>query len=279
MQALPKVLLASQPDGLRKALRRRWAHLRRASQWRRGAAIAFAVLVTLVTAGLVFRSPKPLMRTTSPRDQPLATVHHGFLPPAQFERVSRISNAQIDGALDADTLDGYISGWMVKFNRRGLERVRAMELYADAVPYLEAVLVNESNAFVLNTVVAKEPAPGADAVNAHFDNTVAIREQGIFLAHQVNVLYVSLPDRMEGGQLEVWPMEFEDSEYGKAVIHPLENMMVEFRGDAGHRVRGFRSPSGGKRVSLVLEQYRIPRSSYGNTVDFCQGQECMEEVV
>ena len=39
-------------------------------------------------------------------------------------------------------------------------------------------------------------------------------------------------------------------------VAPAENVLVTFRGDAHHMVRGFNAT--GKRVSLVLEQYRLP---------------------
>mmetsp|Transcript_20733 Transcript_20733/g.64059 ORF Transcript_20733/g.64059 Transcript_20733/m.64059 type:complete len:250 (-) Transcript_20733:113-862(-) len=47
------------------------------------------------------------------------------------------------------------------------------------------------------------------------------------------------------------------------IVAPKTNRRVTFRGDAHHRVRPFSSSSqggGGRRVSVVLEQYRVPHS-------------------
>mmetsp|Transcript_69216 Transcript_69216/g.218992 ORF Transcript_69216/g.218992 Transcript_69216/m.218992 type:complete len:89 (+) Transcript_69216:24-290(+) len=38
--------------------------------------------------------------------------------------------------------------------------------------------------------------------------------------------------------------------------------LAAFRGDAFHRVMGFDSPSGGQRMSVVLEQYKLQPSHY-----------------
>ena len=84
---------------------------------------------------------------------------------------------------------------------------------------------------------------------------------------------------MKGGELEVWPFEYKDSEYTKVVIQPRENAMVEFRGDAGHRVKGFSSPSGGQRVSLVIEQYQLSPSDYSRSVEFCIAEDCLIQAV
>lgn len=79
----------------------------------------------------------------------------------------------------------------------------------------------------------------------------------------------------------------------RAVVTPKTNTRVTFRGDAHHRVRPFNSTSivsgdteeeerrgecvggssarrrpPGKRISIVLEQYRIPESQYWNTIRY-----------
>lgn len=81
---------------------------------------------------------------------------------------------------------------------------------------------------------------------------------------QVNVLYLNVPPDMRGGTLTVTPTCYLDAMKAElrrchtedaARVIPKANKMVEFRGDALHSVGQFRSPSGGERVGLVLEQY------------------------
>lgn len=91
---------------------------------------------------------------------------------------------------------------------------------------------------------------------------------------QVNVLYTVIPPNLRGGELEVWPWESDSTELNKVIVFPEENAMVEFRGDACHRVRGFRSGNGLPRISLVVEQYRVPTDLYKYTNVYCFGHEC-----
>ena len=42
------------------------------------------------------------------------------------------------------------------------------------------------------------------SVDLHLDDTVGISSKHTFVAHQVSVLYVSVPEDMEGGQLELF---------------------------------------------------------------------------
>ena len=71
---------------------------------------------------------------------------------------------------------------------------------------------------------------------------------------------------------------YRDSDLGDDVLHfehakvtPVENKLVRFRGDAHHRVLPFAtSVQGGTRVSLVLEQHRLPAiaTAWGRTRRF-----------
>ncbi|CAN0547148.1 unnamed protein product, partial [Laminaria digitata] len=80
---------------------------------------------------------------------------------------------------------------------------------------------------------------------------------------QVNVLYVSVPEGMSGGRLEMygysWPrvelfpylLSFLSTPVmdrllpPDASVQPTENMLVSFRGDTIHRVGGYRIGGGG----------------------------------
>lgn len=84
-----------------------------------------------------------------------------------------------------------------------------------------------------------------------------------------------MPEGFKGGQIEVWPNKEEYTEYTKASLSPVENMMVEFRGDAFHKVKGFTSHNNEERISLVFEQYQIDDEFYPYTIEYCINTECM----
>mmetsp|Transcript_69215 Transcript_69215/g.218991 ORF Transcript_69215/g.218991 Transcript_69215/m.218991 type:complete len:104 (+) Transcript_69215:79-390(+) len=84
---------------------------------------------------------------------------------------------------------------------------------------------------------------------------------------------MNVPKDMDGGELHVFdyngntpPAEKQHSvetfRPPDELISPVENTRIAFRGDAFHRVMGFDSPSGGQRMSVVLEQYKLQPSHY-----------------
>lgn len=220
------------------------------------------------------------MHITCADNQPLASVQHNFLPADEFRLLSEsLPNHPLvsRNSLAEDKFNTTV-GWLVKFNRDSLESFRNNPLFQLALPYVDRVLIPEANAFVFNLLVCEETR-NKIAVHPHFDNTVGLKLKyksriDIYLAHQVNVLYTSIPDGVKGGELDVWPFGNDDVEDGKVVVRPAENLMVAFRGDAYHKVRGFQSPSKDSRISLVFEQYHIPESMYYQTVPYCENREC-----
>lgn len=88
------------------------------------------------------------------------------------------------------------------------------------------------------------------------------------ISHQTSVMYVQVPKDMEGGYLVLHPKGIPDTEEREIVMHPKENTIVSFRGDCLHRVVKFASASGRQRISLVLEQYVVPKHLYWRTQKF-----------
>lgn len=77
-------------------------------------------------------------------------------------------------------------------------------------------------------------------------------------------MYVSVPEDMEGGELEL--LGNHEDVYGPGRpspapalerITPRHNLHAEFRGDSVHRVRGYATKTSKLRISLVLEQYKV----------------------
>lgn len=93
------------------------------------------------------------------------------------------------------------------------------------------------------------------------------------LPYQTSVLYVFLPDDMEGGEIEAYPYDMEEEEMDETPPHgrvvPKLNRMAYFPGDSWHQVRSYTTKSKSMlRASLVLENYHIPQSLENHVIQF-----------
>ena len=171
-------------------------------------------------------------------------------------------------------------GFVLKFNTQGAAKLRDPDFmngtYSFLSPFFETFRDPAANAFVLNALVV--PAGGSadeardPAVGLHVDNTVGIdsarprKRPGepqalasdtplppkvrLFLAHSVSVLYVTVPDGMEGGQLKLWsysnkPESAAELAAPEGSVSPEEGMLAVFRGDSYHLVDSWRLREGG----------------------------------
>ena len=174
-------------------------------------------------------------------------------------------------------------GFVVRFNRDGYEsHFRSHPQLQALVPFFEATALSSATVFVMNVLVI--PAPIAEmsmdpseghmelAVKAHLDITGAIMSrEASFIAHQVDVLYLQVPSNMRGGRLLVWdPGDATTQTSPREAIQPEPNLWVTFRGDAKHGVEKCCTDSGegNVRISLVLEQYKVPAHMLGLTTEF-----------
>mmetsp|Transcript_2926 Transcript_2926/g.8652 ORF Transcript_2926/g.8652 Transcript_2926/m.8652 type:complete len:308 (-) Transcript_2926:179-1102(-) len=236
-------------------------------------------------------------RTNDPSAPLVLERTEDFLTPEDMEALMGGLRNQTHMLTKPDSLNdwtvfGSSRGFVVRFNAEGVDRFRADKRYAPMVPLFDRLRANESNAFVMNVLVIPPTPAQRDAGNAshtphaigcHIDQDVAIRVPifvRTFTAHEVNVLYASVPDHMVGGELELHPFLGGIPGHGavpEQVVMPASNTLVRFRGDAYHCVRPhFDSPAhkecvhgacalDGARVSVVLEQYRIPSGWYRRT--------------
>eukprot|EP00965_Chrysotila_dentata_P140619 4649211-Pleurochrysis_carterae.AAC.2 len=146
------------------------------------------------------------------------------------------------------------------------------------------------------------------AVGLHVDDTVSMSSVRTVYAHSVSVLYLLVPDGARGGELELYGNDRDAgapaNSTADTVLPPKQGSLVVFRGDAFHKVNAYHLPNDtdtldemltatdkhtdteGKddvapatssrvddpfrncRVSLVLEQYRIPSDYYAYTTRF-----------
>lgn len=100
----------------------------------------------------------------------------------------------------------------MKSKAEGIERLKILPEMKEVLPFFDRAPRTESTVFVMNERIVDLQPSEKDAINAHHDNTATIRHRDNFLAHQVNMLYIKVPDLFNGGQLEIWPNEKEISE-------------------------------------------------------------------
>jgi len=105
------------------------------------------------------------------------------------------------------------------------------------------------NAFYLNVLLV----PGGGSIGRHTDAT--LREPSgapDAVPEQVTVLYLRVPERFEGGELNLYR-----GDRGVARLRPAVGELLHFRGDLQHEVAALDAPDGSLRASLVLEQYHL----------------------
>jgi hypothetical protein len=119
-------------------------------------------------------------------------------------------------------------------------------------PFLDAALLPDCNAFLLNPLLVQR----GRTVEAHIDRTLSFYGAGYRCPVAVSVLYVQVPEGLEGGELRLYHR-------GQRVaqLKPMPRSLVTFRGDMVHEVTPVTSGVPGMstaRISLVVEQYRVP---------------------
>ncbi|WP_353932815.1 2OG-Fe(II) oxygenase [Okeanomitos corallinicola TIOX110] len=135
-------------------------------------------------------------------------------------------------------------GFSVVFKRDGLNQVE--EKFPFFKPYLDLALKPNCNAFYLNPLLLKE----GSRVDPHIDRSLRSYCKTIEPPNLVSVLYVRVPENMEGGELV---LKSTKRQIGQ--IKPQSNTLVYFQGDLTHSVNAVKTP--GYRLSLVCEQYNL----------------------
>lgn len=170
-------------------------------------------------------------------------------------------------------------GFVLKFNSEGASQLSSRSDLSFLTPFFRKVRDPQANAFVLNVLIIQPDEANEStkpAIGLHVDNTVGIDSARLWVAHSVSVYYLQVPAEMEGGVLELYA-DLVQKKRPDERVYPTEGDLVTFRGDAYHRVTQVRQRAGAEapptateslRVSLVLEQYRIPERLYAHTFEF-----------
>jgi hypothetical protein len=140
-------------------------------------------------------------------------------------------------------------GFSLAFRRESISQV--MSRFPAFGPFLEAALLPDCNAFLLNPLLIQN----GRGVDAHLDRSLSSYGAGNACPIAVSVLYVQVPENLSGGELRLYHR-------GKQVdaVVPRPRTLVTFRGDLVHEVVGVAAGApalSSARVSLVVEQYRV----------------------
>ncbi|MEA5553572.1 2OG-Fe(II) oxygenase [Anabaena cylindrica UHCC 0172] len=146
-------------------------------------------------------------------------------------------------------------GFSVVFQRQGLKTVE--QKFPFFKPYLDIALQSNCNAFYLNPLLLKE----GSRVDPHIDRSLRSYCKTIEPPSIVSVLYVRVPENMEGGELL---LKSPKRQIGQ--VKPQNNTLVYFQGDLTHSVNAVKTP--GNRLSLVCEQYNLSEAELRDIPEF-----------
>ncbi|MBD2595949.1 2OG-Fe(II) oxygenase [Nostoc spongiaeforme FACHB-130] len=135
-------------------------------------------------------------------------------------------------------------GFSVVFRRSHISTVEQKFPYFKL--YLDLALQANCNAFYLNPLLLKE----GSRVDPHIDRSLRSYCKTVEPPNFVSVLYVRVPENMEGGELV---LKSHKRQLGQ--IKPQMNTLLYFQGDLTHSVNAVKTP--GSRLSLVCEQYTL----------------------
>jgi hypothetical protein len=135
-------------------------------------------------------------------------------------------------------------GFSVVFQRSHIPEVERRFPYFK--PYLDRALDPTCNAFYLNPLLLKQ----GSRVDPHIDRSLRSYCKTVEPPAIVSVLYVQVPDSLQGGELV---LRNRKQQVGQ--IKPQVNTLVYFQGDLTHSVNAVTTT--GTRLSLVCEQYNL----------------------
>ncbi|BAB77931.1 2OG-Fe(II) oxygenase [Anabaena sp. FACHB-709] len=146
-------------------------------------------------------------------------------------------------------------GFSVVFRRSHISTVEQKFPYFK--PYLDLALHANCNAFYLNPLLLKE----GSRVDPHIDRSLRSYCKTIEPPMFVSVLYVRVPENMDGGELV---LKSHKRQLGQ--IKPQMNTLLYFQGDLTHSVNAVKTP--GNRLSLVCEQYSLSEEELADIPEF-----------
>lgn len=136
------------------------------------------------------------------------------------------------------------NGFSLVFRREGMGLL--FDKFSYLRPLLQCILFESCNAFYVNPLVLHD----GSRVDAHIDCRLITPGDIRIIPNLVSVYYADVAPDMVGGALIL-----NSSEDSNVRIAPSNGSLVHFLGSTIHRVEAV--SSGGRRVSVVCEQYHL----------------------
>ncbi len=146
-------------------------------------------------------------------------------------------------------------GFSVVFRRSHLTQVETQFPYFKR--YLAQALLPSCNAFYLNPLLLQQ----GSRVDPHIDRSLRSYCKTIQPPTIVSVLYLQVPDNLQGGELT---LRNHKRQVGQ--IQPQVNTLLHFQGDLTHAVNVVKTS--GSRLSLVCEQYSLDDTELEDIPEF-----------
>ena len=139
--------------------------------------------------------------TSNPRDQPRVIILDDAFENDTFEKWKQcVVNHPWIG--ESELSDGFTKtkGLLMSWNLNGVSELHSYPELKCMAEYFDALRHPGTNAYVMNILVCDRPKAGPDeiAVDVHLDDTVNTNnDTHRFIAHEVSVLYMQLPQDMK----------------------------------------------------------------------------------
>ena len=127
-----------------------------------------------------------------------------------------------------------------------------------------------TNAYIVNTAILSNSYNSEEynQITGHYDDSINIQDwtKRMILPVCTTILYINVPENCEGGNLYLSPFGSRGGLETKTQYIPKQGRKLTFRGDTNHLVEPFFCENNTeKRISLVLEQYKIPDKYMSDT--------------
>jgi len=222
--------------------------------------------------------------------EPFFQKYENFLSPIECQYLSKKTKYHPKNVKGAGLGSGFqnLHGFTTIFKNK----LKAKEMFTRNLnlptiwDIFERVILPDSNAFVINTLIIKKSSKSNAAVYPHYDDTLGVTT-GIFkrdtLARYINILYIKLPHDMKNGNFVAWKkgisttheiarpiglVEFLPVQKPVVYENPKVGTLLKIRGDMYHKVEPFMTNTDDDRISIVIEEYICTDSELAQIIDY-----------
>ena len=198
-------------------------------------------------------------RRSHPYGFPLIDIQDDFLSPEECKDLKEY-------ILKHELLnnDWSKNDFIIRFNTSEDSKKMFLEKKIEKIyKIFERIKQPGTNAYIVNTAILSNSYNSEEynQITGHYDDSINIQDwtKRMILPVCTTILYINVPENCEGGNLYLSPFGSRGGLETKTQYIPKQGRKLTFRGDTNHLVEPFFCENNTeKRISLVLEQYKIP---------------------